>query len=178
MTVKDLIKRAINGELLEAAERTELENFDPDALLIELNNAKTQLETLENEKLSHSERLQKELDSLRQEHSRLSGIHQELQRQYRIEKISEEIGCTDSGYFDFLARKNNIDLDDREAVMEFVSELAETSPGCFQARITPGSSSTFPEKNLPEHAVYSSALNPDRIGRIMDSLNSANAVDL
>ena len=178
MTVKDLIKRAINGEPLEAAERTELENFDPDALLTELNNAKTQLETLENEKLSHSERLQKELDSLRQEHSRLSGIHQELQRQYRIEKISEEIGCTDSGYFDFLARKNNIDLDDREAVMEFVSELAETSPGCFQARITPGSSSPCPEKNSQKVAGYSPVPNPDRIGRIMDSLNSANAVDL
>ena len=176
--VKDLIKRALAGEMLDAAERSELENFDPDALLNELNSARGLLETLENEKLSHSERLQKELDSLKQEHSRLSGIHQELQRQYRIEKISEEIGCTDSGYFDFLARKNGIDLEDKNAVMEFASGLAKSSPGCFQARITPGSSAVLPENYRSETAVEAGFTSPDRISRIMDSLNSANAADL
>ena len=71
--VKDLIKRALAGEMLDAAERSELENFDPDALLNELNSARGLLETLENEKLSHSERLQKELDSLKMEHDKLNG---------------------------------------------------------------------------------------------------------
>ena len=105
-------------------------------------------------------------------------IHQELQRQYRIEKISEEIGCTDAGYFDFLARKNNIDLEDRDAVMEFASGLAKNSPGCFQARITPGSSAVLPENYRSEAPADANFTAPDRISRIMDSLNSANAADL
>ena len=91
MSVKDLIKRVLNGETLEAAEYAELEKFDPDRLIIELNTAKNQLETLENEKLSQSERLQKELDTLKQEHSKLNTTYQELQRQHQIEKLSEEI---------------------------------------------------------------------------------------
>ena len=83
MSVKDLIKRVLNGEVLAAAEHAELENFDPDRLTLELNDARSQLETLENEKLSHSERLQKELDALKQEHSKLNVTYQELQRQHQ-----------------------------------------------------------------------------------------------
>ena len=178
MSIKDLIRRALNGEALAAAEHAELENFDPDRLTLELNDARSQLETLENEKLSHSERLQKELDALKQEHSKLNVTYQELQRQHQIEKLSAEIGCTDAGYFDFLARKNNIDLNDREAVAAFASELARTSPGCFQARITPGSVTHCPENIPSDPSGSSSIINPDRIGRIMDSLNSANAAEL
>lgn len=178
MNIKFLIKRALNGENLEPEERTELENFDPDTLINELSSARNQLESLENEKLSHSERLQKELDILKQEHSKLNTVHQELQRQYRIEKISEEIGCTDAGYFDFLARKNGIDLEDSNAVMEFASNLAKSSPGCFQARITPGSSAVLPENHRSEAAEFAGVSAPDRISRIMDSLNSANAEEL
>ena len=178
MNIKYLIKRALNGENLEPEERIELENFDPDTLLNELCSTRSQLESLENEKLSHSERLQKELDLLKQEHSRLNATHQELQRQYRIEKISAEIGCTDAGYFDFLARKNNIDLEARDAVMEFASGLAKNSPGCFQARITPGSSAVLPENYRSEAPADANFTAPDRISRIMDSLNSANAEEL
>lgn len=177
--IKDLIKRALAGDMLDPAEKTELESFDPDALLNELNNAKGLLETLENEKLSHSERLQKELDSLKMEHDKLNGVHKELQRQYRIEKFAEEFGCTDAGYFDFLTRKNNIDLDNREAVAEFAQELAKSSPGCFQARITPGSSTQFSEKGQQLYSGNDMAdIHVDRISRIMDKLNSANAEEL
>lgn len=174
--VKDLIKRALAGEMLDTAERSELENFDPDALLNELNSARNLLETLENEKLSHSERLQKELDSLKMEHDKLNGVHKELQRQYRIEKFAEEFGCTDAGYFDFLTRKNNIDLDNREAVAEFAHKLAASSPGCFQARINPGSCTPFPERGQALNSGSDMAdIHIDRIGRIMEKLNSANA---
>jgi hypothetical protein len=46
--------------------KAELTAFDPETLTAELNHTKSQLELLENEKLYHSEKLQKELDSLRQ----------------------------------------------------------------------------------------------------------------
>lgn len=176
MNIKNLIRKTLNGETVSAAERTELENFDPDLLLQQLNAAKEQLDAVENEKLSHTERLQKELDSLRQEHSDLNNLHLELQRQCKIEKIAAETGCTDAEYFDFLARKNNIDLDDRDAVKEFASTMAKNSPGCFQAHISPGSVSAPATGNQREY--FQDSFNADRIGRIMDSLNSATVADL
>lgn len=175
MNFKELIRRAINGNPLSEAEKNELENFDPDALREELNSTRSTLEAMENEKLSHTERLEKDLETLRQNHSRLSGEYQELQRQYRIEKLAEEFGCTDPGYFDFLARKSGIDLEDNEAVKSFATGVAERSPGCFRARISPGSAGgSTPDStgNQPGNQNCSH----DRIGRIMDSLNSANAV--
>lgn len=150
MNIKDLIKRSLAGEELSAEERTALENFDPDHDSGELQNIKA-------------------------EFSALQERHLELQRSCRIEKIAGETGCTDPGYFDYLARKHDIDLDDREAVMKFASEVAENSPGCFQARITPG-----PAGNPSRHPGNSGGdtLNTDRIDRIINSLNSASAENL
>ena len=175
MNIKELIRRAVNGDILNDTEKNELENFDPEALQEELKCARNTLEAMENEKLSHTERLEKDLETLRQNHSRLSGEYQELQRQYRIEKLAEEFGCTDPGYFDFLARKSGIDLEDRESVKNFAAGVAERSPGCFRARISPGSAGINPADASGNQNV-NPACSHDRIGRIMDSLNSANAV--
>ena len=176
MNIRNLIKRSLNGETLSQAERTELENFNPEQLQQQLNSAREQLEAMENEKLSHSERLQKELDSLRQEHSNLTATHQELERQYKIEKFAAETGCTDTGYFDFLTRKNNVDLNDRDAVIKFASAMAKDSPGCFQAHIHPGSGGSTAVAN--HTGPITDDFNADRIGRIINSLNSATVADL
>ena len=149
MNLKELINRSLAGEELSSEERSCLENFDPDAA-------------------------GREMQELQQEYSALQERHTELQRSCRIEKIAAETGCTDPGYFDYLARKHNLDLEDSEAVLKFASDIARTSPGCFQARITPGAARTLPV-NAPGE---SSENNHDRIGRIIDSLNSANAENL
>lgn len=150
MNLKDLIKRSLNGDELSSEERCCLENFDPDST-------------------------GKELQELQLEFSALQERHSELQRSCRIEKIAAETGCTDPGYFDYLARKHNIDLENSEAVLKFASDIARISPGCFQARITPGSAKTLP---TPPESRSTGENSGDRIGRIIDSLNSANAENL
>ena len=149
MNIKDLIKRTLDGEELSSEERSVLSSFDPESAATELENLKT-------------------------EYAELQTLHAELQRSCRIEKIAAETGCTDPGYFDYLARKHDIDLEDNEAVLKFAADTARTSPGCFQARITPGPAAVRP-------AAVSGAdelSGADRIGRIMNSLNSANAENL
>lgn len=177
MTIKELIARSMQGDTLSPAETAELAAFDPDALAAELNSARTQLELLENEKLSHAEKLQKELDSLRSQHSTLENEHRELKRRCRIEKLTGELGCTDADYFDFLARKAELDLDDSVAVKEFSSKLAKTSPGCFRARINPGS--TTPATGNRAHAQHNSSFAGSnyRVDRIMDSLTAAAVIN-
>ncbi|MBQ9088872.1 MAG: hypothetical protein IJY46_08875 [Lentisphaeria bacterium] len=178
MTIKELISRSLNGEQLTPAEKAELAAFDPETLTAELNHTKSQLELLENEKLSHSEKLQKELDSLRSAHSTLETEHQELKRRCRIEKLTGEIGCSDADYFDFLARRANLDLDDSAAVREFSAKLSETSPGCFRARITPGSSAGTAQDDMFHHRQHSSfADSGSQVDRIMDSLAAAALVN-
>lgn len=175
MTIKELIARSLNGGELSPAEHAELTNFDPEQLQMELNDARSKLESLENEKLSHSERLQKELDSLRSEHTLLQDEHRELKRRCRIEKLSGESGCNDAEYFDFRARKEKIDLDDNAAVAEFTARIARESPGCFNARIAPGSSAGTPQTIPGNPPAAGCEIN--RISRIMDSLANAAAIN-
>ena len=178
MTIKELISRSLNGEQLTPAEKAELAAFDPETLTAELDRTRSQLELLENEKLSHSEKLQKELDSLRSTHSALETEHQELKRRCRIEKLTGEIGCCDADYFDFLARRAGLDLDDSAAVKEFSARLAQSSPGCFRARITPGSSAGTAPDDLYHHRQQPSfADTGSQVDRIMDSLASAAMVN-
>ena len=150
MKIKELINRTLAGEELAPEERSFLEEFDP-------GNTEAELENLKNE------------------YAELQTLHTELQRSCRIEKLAAETGCTDPGYFDYLARKHNVDLEDDEAVLKFASDIARNSPGCFQARITPGPAALHPEYHA---AANDPVVGNDRIGRIMNSLNSASAENL
>ncbi len=152
MNIKELIKRTLAGEELSPEEQCTLENFDPD--------------------FSAGE----ELARLQNEYAELQERHQELRRSCRIEKIAAETGCTDPEYFDFLARKHNIDLEDSDAVKLFADEIAARSPGCFHARITPGPNHPIPEAIPHNHAGNISGC--DRIGRIVNSLNSVSAENI
>lgn len=151
MNIKELIKKTISGEELSPEETAVLENFDP---------------------ASPGE----ELTQLQAEYDELQMRHQELQRSCKIEKIAAETGCTDPDYFDFLARKHNIDLEDSNAVKLFAAEVAGKSPGCFHARITPGPSHPLPE--MFQHNNADSISGNDRIGRIVNSLNSVTAENI
>ena len=77
----------------------------------------------------------------------LESAYAELQQQYDalknrsiLEKVSNETGCTDPDYLQFCASRQGIILNDPEALRQFAAQLASVSPGCFRARITPGSS--------------------------------------
>ena len=61
------------------------------------------------------------------------------------------------------------------AVAEFTARIARESPGCFNARIAPGSSAGTPQTTTGNPPVAGGEIN--RISRIMDSLANAAAVN-
>lgn len=174
MQLKPLIDRMLQNEELGSAEKLALEKFDPDTLISQYEELKSRLEDAENQHLTREERLQKELDSLKSIHSALENEHQELQRKHRIEKIAENGGCIDPEYLDFRARRAGIDLENNSQVELFMEEVSRTSPGCFRARIHPGSSAGFDDTaSRSENAA--SGCGPgssDRIGRIVETLGN------
>ena len=174
MQLKPLIDKILQKEELCSEEKIALENFDPDTLISRCEELKSRLDDAENRHLTREERLQKELESLKNIHAALENDHQELLRRHRIEKIAESGGCTDTEYLDFRARRAGIDLENRAQVESFMEEIFRTSPGCFRARIHPGSNSGFdcalPGTGQPA-AVHGHGGN-DRIGRIVDFLGN------
>ena len=152
--MKKIIQKILNSEPLNALEKAELENFDPEAASVKTAS------------------LQQQLDSVKQENTLLSGKLQSLQKERHLEKISRESGCCDPDYLLFKAEQQGIDTLDPEAMREFAHTLAKNSPGAFRASIVPGSSaglcSDRTETNFP-----SDPLPGDRIGNIVLSINSA-----
>ena len=84
MKMKDLIRRALAGEELNALERAELERFDPDAAGAELEGVRKKLEEAENAKLSAGELLQKRLDAAGRERDEFRTDRDRLRRRIRI----------------------------------------------------------------------------------------------
>lgn len=166
MLFTPLMAKIVDQKPLSPEEIALLREFDPDALQQELAEKSGKLQTLENERLSREELLQKELEELRSTHSALQNDFQELQRRQKIEALAGHYGCTDPEYLDFRARRAGIDLNDEAASTSFVEEIARTSPGCFKARIKSGSSELqqdFPETAGNDFAGFAGA---DRISRI------------
>lgn len=166
MQLKPLIDKILDHSSLTDDERSALQQFDPDLMLRELAESRSRIEAVENEKLSHEERLQKELELIRNEHALLQNDHAALQRRCKIEKLSDRFGCVDPDYLDFRASRSNVDLDDENAVNEFAEKLARTAPNFFKARINPGSDIPV---TLAGHS-EASEFTGDRIGRITVSL--------
>ncbi len=170
MKMKDLIRRALAGDPLNALERAELERFDPDAAGNELENVRKKLEAAENAKLSAEELLQKKLDAASRERDEFKSDRDRLHRNIRIREIADRSGCRDAGYLDYLAGRAGIDLDDEEAVRGFVAGMEEENPRCFNAGVHPGGGAGTPGK-APENP--SPEPGGDRIGRIIESLDNA-----
>ena len=96
-----------------------------------------------------------------------------LQQRSAVEKICFESGCTDPDYLEYSAVKRGIDLCDTEALRIFTGEFSKLSPGCFHARITPGSSAGNVVKNDSSAARAEETLTADRIGLIALSIDNA-----
>jgi len=145
MKLKPLIEKILRSEALESAEAELLANFDPDALENELSDARNRVAELES-------------------------AHNELCRRQQIEKLSNEIGCTDPDYLDYRAGRAGVDLNDPEAVKNFAGEIARSSPGCFRARIAPGSSAGTVQSSGERKNSAAYTANYDRIGYITEQL--------
>lgn len=107
------------------------------------------------------------------EYAQLQQKYAELQQKSILEKVSYETGCTDPEYLEFRARRQGITVSDPDSLRRFARELAAVAPGCFNARITPGSSAgnsgavTSPAGNQRE------GFSGDRIGMIALSIDCA-----
>jgi hypothetical protein len=110
----------------------------------------------------------------------LEKAYGELQKQYDslqkrniVEKICTETGCTDPDYLEFCACRRGVDPGDPDALLHFARELAGSSPGCFRARIIPGSDAGNDCRNASVSAGKAEVLTGDRIGLIALSISSA-----
>lgn len=159
MKIKDILKKVLAGEELNALDKAELEQFDPgkDAAALaqaqmELAELKKKQEEAESAKLTETEKLTKraekaeadlakktkELADAEAAHSATKAEFGRLQRSTRIAKLAAESGCTDPDYLDFMATKKGVDLDKEDAVKPFLDELKSSSPASFKAEIKPG----------------------------------------
>lgn len=96
-----------------------------------------------------------------------------LQRRSIVEKVCYETGCSDPEYLEFSASRQQVNLDDPDELRLFAREFSLRSPGCFHARITPGSSAGNGVKNDSSAAGAEENFTNDRIGFIALSIGSA-----
>ncbi|MBP5530896.1 MAG: hypothetical protein J6Y54_02550, partial [Lentisphaeria bacterium] len=132
MNIKPLIAKLLDRGELNALERAELENFDPDAL-------RAKLDELERSRLSREEALQQDLAAAQAERDKLRAECGALVRRERIGAIAAESGCTEPEYLDFLAARREVALDDPAAVKSFIAEVERANPHCFRSRLRHGS---------------------------------------
>ena len=166
MKIKELIAKALRREELNALERAELEQFDPDGL-------QAKLDDLERSQLSREEALQQDLAAMQSERDALRAERDMLIRRERIAAIAAEAGCVEPEYLDFLASRRAVVLDDPEAVKAFVAEVERDNPHCFRSRLRPGSGAPQ-EPAHPEVSARSGAAGAtDRIGDIVAALGGA-----
>lgn len=159
--LKETIAKALRGEELNALERAELESFDPEAL-------QKKLDELERAKLTREEALQHDLDAVQEERDALRTERDALRRRSRIDAIARESGCDHAEFLDFLAGKEKIDLEDVNAVAEFVARAEHDNPALFRSRLRPGSGG---RSAVARDVDSRRAVRSDRIGSIVEALD-------
>ena len=112
-------------------------------------------------------------DELEKKYTELQEKYELLKKENLLDKVSRETGCTDPEYLDFCARRQGIDCTDTEKLRQFARELAARSPGCFSARITPGSSAACTAALTPASGVQTGEFSGDRISMIALCIDSA-----
>ncbi|MBE6358663.1 MAG: hypothetical protein E7057_05380 [Lentisphaerae bacterium] len=113
------------------------------------------------------------LAELEEECARLRRQCEALQKKSLLEKVCYESGCTDAEYLEFCAARQGVPLNDPEKLRQFTRELAAAAPGCFNARITPGSSAGNTSEPASHAGNRREALNGDRIALIALSIDNA-----
>ena len=96
-----------------------------------------------------------------------------LQQRSIVEKVCYETGCSDPEYLEFSASRQGVNLNDPDELRHFAREFSLRSPGCFHARITPGSSAGNGVKNDSPVDGTGENFTQDRIGFIALSIDSA-----
>lgn len=117
--------------------------------------------------------VEEKLAELTRSYTELQQKYALLQQRSIVEKICFETGCADPDYLEFSASRKGVDLCNPDALRIFAREFSAVSPGCFHARITPGSSAGNVVKNDSSVCRTEENFTADRIGRIAFSIDSA-----
>ena len=116
---------------------------------------------------------EEKLQQMEKEYALLLEKYELLQRRSIVEKICCESGCSDPEYLEFSAARRGVDLSNPDALREFVREFSANAPGCFHARITPGSSAGSVVKSDSPVSGAGERITLDRIGEIALSISGA-----
>lgn len=145
MNYNQLIRKLLAGTEINALERAELENFDADKIM-------------------------QERDQVQQEHNQLKNEHASLKRAKRLQEISSLYSCCEPDFLDYLASREQIDLEDKKAVENFISAMQKSNPHCFFSQVKSGGGGIGKD---PAAAPDEAHFECDRIGRIAASIAHA-----
>ena len=124
-----------------------------DKLDSELAELKEKVEELENSGKSEADKakaaaekelakLQKQVETLTRERDEAKESFAKSERVARIGAIASKFKFTNADYLDFLAASKKIDLNDEDAVTEFMTELGKASPELFASTARSGGGTT------------------------------------
>ena len=174
MAIKNLISKLLEHQELSAAERSELEAFDPDGLSGELENLRSKVIESEREKLGEKERLELDIKNLSLERDQLKEAHEKLLRRQTVSELAGKNRFSDADYLDYLISRENIDLNDEAACCKFIAKLRMEKPGAFESGLKSGSGSGI--ASAMQNAGEQFSGGRDRIGNIISQLENASPV--
>ena len=169
MAIKQLISKLLDNRALTDAERAELEQFDPEKISGELETLRSKVEESEREKLGEKERLELDIRNISLERDRLKESHDKLLRQQMVRELAGKNRFSDADYLDYLATRENIDLNDEEACTKFIEKMRTEKPGSFESTLKSGSGSGI--ASAMQGAAHHGS---DRIGNIISKLENTS----
>ena len=173
MSVKNIIAKLLDNQPVNALERAELEQFDPDKLAGELESLRSRAAEAEREKLGEKERLELDIKNISAERDNLKKSHDRLLRNQLIRELAGKNRFPDADYLDYLAAKENVDLTDAQACAAFIEKMRQEKPDSFEVTLKSGSGSGI----LPSHP-GTAPVSGDRIGDIISKLENVSVTAL
>ena len=172
MQIKNIITKLLSGSEINALERAELEACDPDKLVSELAELRSKISESEREKLGEKERLELDIAEISRERDELKASHDRLLRLQSVRDLASRSRFTDPDYLDYLAAKENVDLNDKTSCEEFIEKIRISKPHSFEASVQSGSG-TGTLSGMPEN---SGDTGVNRIGKIISGLENISFV--
>ena len=166
MSVKNIILKLLDNQPVNVLERAELEQFDPEKLVSELDELRSRVAEAEREK----EQLELDIRSVTLERDQLRESRDRLLRSQMVRELAGKHRFSDPDYLDYLAAKESVDLNNPEACSDFIERMRLAKPESFETTLKSGSGSGI------SSAVKSAApADGDRIGKIISELENVSA---
>lgn len=189
MKIKELIAKVLSGEEMTDDELnflrdyTEPENGNriPKARLDQeiarkkeleskVNELSSQLEELQNSDLSETEKnrkvienLSRRIESLSQERDRIESEKKDIQFRNQVTNTAVSHNFDDSGYLEYLLKRENLDIGDSDAVNEFMDSLKSSSPKLFKIDVNQGGAGSSFGGTADEYSEARNSKNIDRM---------------